>query len=277
MWNIFFVFPCIVLFFFLSLFAGIFDDLVLIQALYILLISFLLLPLYYDHLPRKWDASRRVRTHIVFSLSMIMFLHAGHYFKMGVQKHHTYDYRYGHLSGPFRFMYSTFPVQFVIGGLYELSPLNYRIGLLQKEDVTRVDRIHKDVDSDFARTLLCYEKDRASCFLAIMKSSVALAPTGTAGTMSLYEKGANFLREEEILDPEKHDLHVSQSREFLNLIATLSTDPDTDVGHVVSGFPLETTRSDLVKLVKNEKKVRFHLSHLDPIVSQSRGRKLAGN
>jgi hypothetical protein len=109
-----------------------------------------------------------------------------------------------------------------------------------------------------------------------MKSSVASAPTGTAGTMALYEKGASFLREEEILRPEDHELHVSQSREFLSIIAGLSSDPETDVGHL-PGFPLGTKRIDLVKLVKNEKKVRFHLSHLDPIVSQSRGRKLAGN
>jgi hypothetical protein len=88
--------------------------------------------------------------------------------------------------------------------------------------------------------------------------------------MMIYEKGASFLREEEVLWPEKHENHVTQSREFLNIITSLSTNTDTEL-FVPEGRP------DLLKMQKSEKKMRFYLAHLDPIVSNKRNRRIAGN
>lgn len=264
------------MFFILSLFTGVFDGLQIIQFLYVLLISFFLIPIYYDHMPRKWNANRKIRTHLVFSFSVIVLLQLGYYFRLGVMKVHAYDYRFGHQSGPFRVIYSTVPFQYVIQSLYHATPLAFRIGLYQKEDVTRISRIESDVDSDFTRMLLCYEKDRPTCFLEVMKSSATTAPTGTAGTLALYEKGASFIHDEEILFPENHSDHVKQSKEFLRLIVNLSTNPQTDINHFVPGFPEKLDHPELAVLVKNEKKQRFLLAHKDPVVREISGRRIAG-
>src|SRR5690349_4905921 len=111
MWNFWFVTPCALLFILSTFFVGIFDDLLILQTLMIVLFSFLLLPAYYDRLPRRWSVSRKVRTHIVYSLSIVALLHMGSAFRLGVMKERSYDYRFGHYSGPFRMIYSAAPFQ----------------------------------------------------------------------------------------------------------------------------------------------------------------------
>ncbi len=276
MWYIWFVIPCALLFILSTLCVGIFDDLFLLQIVIVVGVSFLLLPAYYDRLPRKWTIGRKVRTHIVFSLSIIALLYLGYAFRLGVMKEKSYDYRFGYYSGPFRILYSAKAVQFVIESLYELAPLKYRIGLFQAEDLKRVSLLKKDVHSDQSRFLLCYDKDRSWCFLQVMKSSAKAHPPGTAGTLALLEVEAQYLKEAFQLHPERQFQHLKESAELLNLITQLSTSPETELKNLVPGFPQETREPVLTKLLKKEKKVRFTLSHHAPLFPVKARRGLTG-
>lgn len=276
MWQICFVFPCAVLFFLLTLMVGIFDESLILQMFFILLFSFLLIPIYYDQLPSRWSASRKVRTHLIFTVSWVMLLHLGSYFHMGLAKERTFNHQYAHLSGPFRTLYSIKPVQFLIGNIYRATPLNMRINIYQSEDLARVKHIEREVNSDFGRSLLCYGKDKASCFINVVRASHVSHPTGTMGTISLFEKGAKLLKEEENLSPEKHQIHVQHSLELLKLIGSLATREDTEIGRFIPGFPVKTNRADLQAMMKKEKKARFILAHQNDIIPKKNGRKIAG-
>ncbi|MES2526019.1 MAG: hypothetical protein V4598_02995 [Bdellovibrionota bacterium] len=276
MWQILFVFPCALLFFFLTLFVGIFDESLILQMSFILLFSVLLIPIYYDQLPPRWSVSRKLRTHFIFTFSWVMLLHVGFQFRMGVLKEKSFNYQYAHLSGPFRTLYSVMPVQFLLSNVYRATPLNIRIKIYQTEDLARVERIEKEVNSEFSRSLICYEKDKATCFINVVKASHVTSPTGTNGTVALFEKGSKFLKEEETLRPELHQVHVQQSLELLKLIGLLATREDTELSHLVPGFPEDTKRPELITLLQKEKKARFILAHQNDIIPRKAGRKIAG-
>ena len=276
MWQICFVFPCAVLFFLLTLMVGIFDEIFILQMFFILLFSFLLIPIYYDQLPRKWSASRKIRTHLIFTFSWVMLLHVCYQFRMGILKENSFNYQYAHHAGPFRTLYSFKPVQFLIGNIYRATPLNMRIHIYHSEDLARVRHIEKEVTSEFGRSLLCYGKDKASCFINVVKASHVSHPTGTMGTVSLFETGSKFLREEEKQFPDNHQIHVQQSLELLRLIGSLATREDTEISHFIPGFPENTKRQDLLTLMKKEKKARFILAHQNDIIPKKNGRKIAG-
>ncbi len=276
MWQILFVFPCALLFFLLTLIVGIFDESLILQMFFILLFSFLLVPVYYDQLPRRWSVTRKLRTHMIFTFSWVMLLHFGFQFRMGIMKEKSFNYQYAHLSGPFRTLYSARPVQFLISNIYRVTPLNIRINIYQAEDLARVGRIEREVSSEFGRSLLCYSKDKATCFINVVKSSHVMNPTGTNGTIALFEKGSKFLKEEESRLPEMHQLHLKQSLELLKLIGSLATREDTEINHYIPGFPEKTDRADLLNMLKKEKKARFLLAHQHDIIPRKIGRKIAG-
>ncbi len=276
MWQILFVFPCAILFFLLTLFVGIFDESLILQMSFILLFSILLIPIYYDQLPRRWSVTRKLRTHFIFTFSWVMLLHMGFQFRMGVMKEKSFNYQYAHLSGPFRTVYSVMPFQFLISNIYRAAPINLRIKIYQNEDIARVDRIEREVNSEFSRSLICYEKDKASCFISVVKASHVTSPTGTNGTVALFEKGSKFLKAEELLHPDKHQVHVQQSLELLKLIGLLASREDTELSHLVPGFPENTTRPEILALLQKEKKARFLLAHQNDIIPRKAGRKIAG-
>lgn len=276
MWKLCFVYPCAGVFFLLTLLMGIFDGNIILQTTIIVLISFLLLPLYYDHLPRKWGVSRRMRLHLIFSVSVVMLLNLAYVFRLGVLKDQSYSYRFGYYSGPFRTIYSLPPVQFVIGGIYQLAPLKYRVGIVQAEDIGRVQRLKTDISSECLRTLMCNEKEAGKCFLKVMSSSAKAFPTGTAGTLSFFEKISTALREDERQFPENHAQHVKESSELLKLVLVLATNPDTELSHLVPDFPGQFSDPELKKLLKKEKSARFALSHQRPIISDGPQRGIAG-
>ncbi len=256
--------------------VGIFDEIFILQMFFILLFSFLLIPIYYDQLPRKWSASRKVRTHLIFTFSWVMLLHVGYQFRLGVLKESSFNYQYAHNSGPFRTLYSFKPVQFLISNIYRATPLNMRINIYHSEDLARVRHIENEVKSEFGRSLICYGKDKASCFINVVKASHVTYPTGTMGTVSLFEKGSGFIKEEEKLFPEKHQLHIKQSLELLKLIGALATREDTEISHFIPGFPENTNRPELLSMMKKEKKARFILAHQNDIIPRKAGRKIAG-
>ncbi len=246
--------PFGLIFFFLSLFAGIFDESVVFQTIAIVACSVLFIPAYFDKLPKKWSVIRKLRTHFLFSLSLIMLLNLGYTFRSGVLKEKAFNYRFGHLSGPFRVLYATQPFQFVIGKIYRLAPLRNRITIYQFEDVARVKLIQKEVSDDFSRSLLCRDKDEAACFVNIVKTSSAAHAPGTAGTLAIYEDGTDILRK-------GVGLHKKEGMELLKLVTSLSDRPETEIHHYIPGFPEFTGDSDLKKLMKGEQKVRYILAH----------------
>lgn len=267
--NFWITFPCLILFFILSLFVGSLGESLFIQIFSVLLISILVLPAYYRKFPRKWKAGRRLKTHFAFSFSIVLMLQLFSSFRLGVMKEKAFDHRFGHLSGPFRPVYAVWPFQYVIGKLYRLAPLELRVSFYQKEDSARVRRVFRDVDADFSRSLLCYEKDRATCYLAVMKSSAKNFPLGTHGTITLFEKGAELLKKEERLKPSFHKLHLKQSSELLSLVSLLSARPETEISQYVPGFPESTQHPELLKLVDKDRKARQILAH------QNSGRSIA--
>lgn len=265
------------IFFLLTLIVGIFDGNIILQTFFIVLISFFLLPFYYENLPRKWSISRRVRLHLIFSVSVFMFLNLAYVFRLGVMKEQSYDYRFGYYSGPFRTIYSLPPFQFFIGGIYQLAPLKYRIGIFQAEDIGRVDRLKTDVSGEILRSFMCYGKEEGKCFLKVMSSSVKAFPTGTAGTISFFEKIGAVLRTDEVLFPEKHLEHVKESKELLKLVLVLATNPDTELRHLIPDFPGRSQLDDpeLLKLLKKEKIARFSLTHKRPVIGDGPKRGIA--
>lgn len=277
MFKTFFSYFCAFIFFLLTLVVGIFDGNFILQTFFIVLISFLLLPYYYDNLPRKWGVSRRVRLHLIFSVSVIMLLNLANVFRLGVLKEHSYSYRFGYYSGPFRTVYSLPPFQFLIGGIYQLAPLKYRIGIFQAEDIGRVERLKSDVSSENLRSFMCYEKEEGKCFLKVMTSSVRAFPTGTAGTISFFEKIGSALRKDEVLFPENHLQHVKESTELLKLASVLATNPDTELRQLIPDFPGRSQLDDpeLIKLLKKEKNARYALTHKRPVIADGPRRGIA--
>ncbi len=246
--------PFGLIFFFLSLFAGIFEESFLFQTVAIVACSILLIPAYFDKLPGKWSVIRKLRTHFIFSLSVIMLLNLGYTFRSGVKKENAFNYRFGHLSGPFRVLYSTPPFQFVIGKIYRFAPLRNRISIFQFEDVARIKSIQKEVNEDFSRSLLCGNRDEANCFLNILRATVKAHPPGTAGILAIYEDGTDILRMGK-------GLHEKEGTELLRLVTSLSDRPETEIQHFVPGFPEFTGDLDLQRILKGDHKVRYILAH----------------
>lgn len=69
---------------------------------------------------------------------------------------------------------------------------------------------------------------------------------------------------------------MKESRDLLKLVLVLSTNPDTELSHLVPDFPGQLTDPELKKLLKKEKRARFALSHQRPIINDGRRRGLAG-
>lgn len=167
-------------------------------------------------------------------------------------KDKAYDYQFGHLSGPFRTVYATLPFQFAIDQIYHLLPLNDRVAMYQFEDMARIRRIQQEVNDDFIRSLLCYEKDRATCFMKIVRATAKEHPPGTAGTMALYEEGTDLLKSGE----KKNIIELEM------IVKSLSERPDTVIQYYVPGFPEKEVSADMTLLMKKEKKIRDLLSRI---------------
>lgn len=249
--QIFIAIPLITLFFLLTLFTGIFEDSFLFQSIAIIASSIILIPLYFDKMPRKWSFLRKLRTHFVFAIAVVSLLNVGYFFRAGVMKERAYDYQFGHLSGPFRTIYATLPFQFVIDQIYQQLPLDYRVSIYQFEDVARMRSINQEVSDNFVRELLCYEKDRKTCFMKIVKETAVKHPPGTAGTVVLYEQGSDILKSE------KNEL-----LEFGKIIGNLSERPDTVITQYVPGFPESSVTPELQVILRKEQKIRDLLSKI---------------
>lgn len=276
MWQIWFVLPCAFLFFLLTLFVGVFDSSIVLQTFVIILLSFLLLPAYYDKLPRKWAAPRKVRTHLVFSLSVILLLHLAYVFRLGVMKEKSFDHRLGYNSGPFRTIYSVAPFQFAIHQLYQLAPLRYRVRISLAEDAARVHKIEEDLSSETKRSLVCPNKELTECLLKVMRASVKAAPLGSAGILAFEKNAKANLLEEVRSHPENYYAHVKLSGELQKFIVLMASNPDTEIRSLVSGIPQKGLEAELKELLKKEKKRRFTLVHSSAVIPERRTRQLAG-